>query len=414
MRFCSLGIVLSLKILQQLMLLFSLPLQAGVGCDTRFDDFPIEEIFTTQQELPLPFCSLENLFFDVEECAFLGWGPSLDPCKAICPFPQRGFSFRTFPSHFKHCSRKCCCIEGTTLFLFETEATRDCLSDFFHLIEHIVGIWSFCGPEKCQDVKLIVLASDGCKKKKFKWKGSHCINEQFLESLFPCAKVQKWSTFLRENKNKFLCMERVITSDRALCALSPECMRFNHLLGAAAPLLSQEALDQFALHVNNCAQTIREHCSAITVTFIKCPCPKTLDKHLEKKLLSSISHLPDVILHVVDCNKICFEEQINIIGNTDVLIGVHSPWLCHTLFLPPTACLVEIFPPDCFSLNHRLFADARRLDCLSVVCNRGPIDCNHAFQIGCTGKLDEPIHELDNEPILSFIRSHAQKVGKRQ
>jgi capsular polysaccharide biosynthesis protein len=47
-------------------------------------------------------------------------------------------------------------------------------------------------------------------------------------------------------------------------------------------------------------------------------------------------------------------QQLATIANTDVLIGMHGAGLVHTLYLPPHAQLVEIYPKS-FAKGHNPF-----------------------------------------------------------
>jgi hypothetical protein len=362
---------------------------------------------TTQVILPTPYCLFENLYFKTDTSTFFAYGDTVAPDKAIVPDSKRGYAFKMMPPKMdpKQILKNIKTIEGTTLFLFESIYTQPYLNHFFHLLEHLVGIWSFYGAEHFNEVNLIILASDGTSRSPVNWQGPNLINKHLLKALFPNAEVKPWRAFTAQNQHQILQMERAITSDRARTFQSQICQDTNKMIAEALPSLSAEALNQLALQVNAYAKTPPRILGGTVVTYVKRTPPRALDPNIEDKLLKAIRQLPGVTLNVVDFAKISFYEQINIVGNTDVLIGVHGNGLSHILFLPQTAGAIEIFPSDAYTLDYRMFADARGIDYLGISSNRGVIDRDEAYAIGISGNLNSMVNELDFEPILEWIRS---------
>lgn len=357
---------------------------------------------TMQTELPIPFCYFENLYLDVQTSTFLGLGKNVIPEKGIALKDKRGYRFQTV-DFLPNYDKKPTLLQGTTFFLFECSDSDFYLRHFFHLLEHLVGIWSFYGDEHREDVKLIVFAADGHWKED--WKGPNSINQHLIKALFPNAVVKIWSEFLKDHSKQLMMMERVVTSDRAITSSSPACRKINKMLGEALPYLSVESLDRMAAHVNAYAKTAMQRSPSLRVTLIKRNPPRTLSRKLERRLIASIRELPNVDLTVVDFATISFQEQINIVGNTDVLLGVHGNGLSHILFLPPGASVIEIFPKNSLQLDYRLFANARELDYCGIVANIGILENEKAYNIGPYGDSNTMITELDIDLILSKIRS---------
>jgi protein O-GlcNAc transferase len=54
--------------------------------------------------------------------------------------------------------------------------------------------------------------------------------------------------------------------------------------------------------------------------------------------------VPHLNIEIVDFATISFAEQLKIVRETDLLIGVHGAGLTHTMFLPPGSAVVEILP----------------------------------------------------------------------
>src|SRR3972149_10420574 len=108
-------------------------------------------------------------------------------------------------------------VKGTTLFLFEHDGMRLTLGHFFHLLEHIVGIWSFDGHQNFREVENIVLACDGRSDlPHLKWAGPNKLNKNLLSALFPKAEVLTWEEVRKKFKGEMVCFEKAITSDRYL------------------------------------------------------------------------------------------------------------------------------------------------------------------------------------------------------
>lgn len=364
---------------------------------------------THKISFPTPFNLLNNLYFNADSGVFFSSGDDVDPNHVISPNFIRGYSFHVASKrdllNLKY-RRKT--IEGTSLFLFEIDLTRHYLSHFFHLLEHLVGVWSFYGADNFNDIKLIVLASDGSRNKDPTWKGPNSINEHLLKAMFPQASVKTWDEFLVENHHTILRFEKAFTSDRALTFYSEACSRVNKMLAEAFPDLSSQALNQLALRVNSYANTQSKASNLITVTYLKRPFPRALEAQLEQKLINAIEQLPNVKLTVIDFFHISFQEQINVIGKTDVLISVHGNGLSHILFLPETSSVIEIFPKDSCTLDYRMFADARNIEYLGIICNRGILKQEEAYSIGVMGNTNTTIYELNIEPIISLIKDRAK------
>lgn len=81
----------------------------------------------------------------------------------------------------------------------------------------------------------------------------------------------------------------------------------------------------------------------ITVTFIDRVETRVLLNHTEY-LEDVKSSFPNITIQEVDFARISFKEQLNILQQTDILVGVHGAGLTHTMFLPPRSTVVEILP----------------------------------------------------------------------
>jgi hypothetical protein len=78
-----------------------------------------------------------------------------------------------------------------------------------------------------------------------------------------------------------------------------------------------------------------------------------IDRKATRQLHNLSTHLtnlratyPNINITAVDLAAYAFADQLEIIRNTDILVGIHGAGLVHSLFLPPRSAVVEIFPAD--------------------------------------------------------------------
>lgn len=389
-------------------LLFLLVLFVSFAFQSSFSMQPsFEEMETESTPLPIPYSLFEKLYFDPHSQTFLGVGKKNEGIFPIFNDPVRPYHFEQVDSITFDASPLY--LEGTTFFLFESHAPVMCCH-FFHLLEHLVGLWSFDGNEHFADMRRIVLATDGLFDAS-SWPGPNQMNRHLLKALFPNAVVQTWHEFMQEcsSHNGPLVFERAVTSDRALTSSHPMCTRINKLLGAALPHLNKQALDHFAQRLYTYTNTVPARSDQIRITYSKrTGLVRTLADKLERRLITQLSSIPGVLINTVDFAKISFEEQVRLIGNTDILIGVHGNGLSHTLFLPNHASVIEIFPQNSLLLDYRLFADARGLDYYGIVSQRGLVDRETAYN-NYIGLTEDTIRELDVDLIKSIVKKIVKK-----
>nr|CAH8819994.1 unnamed protein product [Trichobilharzia regenti] len=74
----------------------------------------------------------------------------------------------------------------------------------------------------------------------------------------------------------------------------------------------------------------------------------------EEKLLSELKQMGFRNSMLIDLVQLPMSEQIKLVMNTDILIGMHGAALTLSLFLPSTSCPVELFPGFWFGSNKHL------------------------------------------------------------
>ncbi len=357
---------------------------------------------TKQTQLPAPFSYVENLYFQ-SPSKFIVVGDEVQAEKIMQPNLMRNYELVHIPQNQKKDTDEAVpTLEGTTLILMEHP--NNFSFHFFHLLEHLVGAWGFYGHEHAQEVKHIIFAANGFDERQ-DWKGPNQINKHLLRALFPNAKVRTWQSFVRKYNQGLVRLEQAFISDRGIANFHPECAKVNKLLGAAIPHLQPKNLQSFADHIQAYAKTkLQTPSKRLRVTYLKRPPPRRLTPDIENKLIKKISSLSNVQLKVVDFAQIPFSQQIQTIGNTDVLISVHGNGLSHILFLPPKACVMEIFPPDNHHLDYRIFADARGIDYYGILYKDNKfLEKTQAYEIGSRGYPNGAIDILDVDLIVSTI-----------
>jgi hypothetical protein len=355
---------------------------------------------TQQKLLPLPFSQFENLYFEESRALFLARGGLVSRPPFLLS-SQRGYDFSVVPRVQEEMT-----FPGTTLLLFEPKGLEGFIRHYFHFLEHLVGFWSFYGDQHFLDVTNIVIAGEGSGQLSFdKIRGPNDLNVHIVKALFPNAKMLSWNDFRAQCKGKTLRFERAVTSDRDFRLISPECTSINKLLGAARLELSQEALERFSEKVHSYAKTPpRKNDGKIHVTYVSRGSPRRLDFFARRRLISILRGMPQVSLQVVDLDTLSYKEQVNLIGQTDVLIGVHGNGLSHVLYLPKGACLIELFPKNICFLDYRLFANARGVDYYGFVEERGFVSDEEAYSHYRGGNPNYEIKLLDYKTIYEIIQ----------
>ena len=60
--------------------------------------------------------------------------------------------------------------------------------------------------------------------------------------------------------------------------------------------------------------------------------------------MAALQALGDVVVRVATFEELALREQLALVVDTDVLVGMHGAGLTHALFLPASAGVVELFP----------------------------------------------------------------------
>ncbi len=357
---------------------------------------------TCYRHLVTPLSYFENLYYQPSQLKFISTTslPSLE--SAICF--SSGRPLKMSIENNVEMNAEVEEWDGTTLIILEGVGMATYPCHFFHLLEHIVGQFAFT--EDPYDVKRIWLLSDGTTDLASSWKGHNDINYHVMKAMFPNATVIT-GNLRNQSRNKSLKpvvrMNRTIISDRS-CSVAGECSRINKHLGEARHFIQEKKMRQLSSMVRQYANVPSRQDDAFHVTFIKRNHTRALHPRVEAQMVDSISKIPGVQLTIAAFEKLSFQEQIQLIGQTDLLIGAHGNGLSHVLFLPDQASVIEIFPENYSALDYRLFADVSGIE-YRAIYNYEWQDRETAYRQGNFGNNNAPVSEFDVKKISSVILS---------
>ncbi|VDP71455.1 unnamed protein product [Schistosoma curassoni] len=98
--------------------------------------------------------------------------------------------------------------------------------------------------------------------------------------------------------------------------------------------------------------------------------PRNINGHISRKinnelqLLNQLKQLGFTNSLIIDFINLTISEQLNLIINTDILIGMHGAGLTYSLLLSNTSMLIELFPNYCCINNQHFikFTKLRHID----------------------------------------------------
>lgn len=246
-------------------------------------------------------------------------------------------------------------IEGDLLLVVDDDVNM--VSHYFHFMEHLIGIWNFLTYSDPNNVKLIILAFQNQFEGHDRWIGPNESTRILLTALFPNAKIK---LFKELKVDDVLKAKNIFLSSRLRSHGIEEC-RYNNMNGSARFYYYPERLqqmrdrlfDKLGIHVDQKSKRLR-------VTYCKRSQGRIMNPILERLFLEMLIEEKHCHVKIVDFAPLSFREQLDIIANTDLLIGVHGNGLTHLLFLPNKATVIEYYEGG-ESAFFRLFAQLRGL-----------------------------------------------------
>ncbi|KAF2762923.1 hypothetical protein EJ05DRAFT_471884 [Pseudovirgaria hyperparasitica] len=144
----------------------------------------------------------------------------------------------------------------------------------------------------------------------------------------------------------------------------------------------------------------------VRVTWVK----RTGSRRLinEEQLVETAkARIPHIELQVVDFAEIPFRDQVQLVRNTDVLVGVHGAGLTHGMWLQPGSVIAEILP---LTLNYKGFRNMAALLGLDYFSVHGtePKQKSAPRAEWQSGDV-----ELDEEKFVSLVESAVRSTYKK-
>ncbi|MCH9630854.1 MAG: hypothetical protein S4CHLAM37_08600 [Chlamydiia bacterium] len=301
---------------------------------------------------------------------------------------------------------------GKTLMLFEGSNFAIALTHYYHLLEHLVGIYALYGHKHAQNVKQIMLLGDG-KTTYPNWEGPNNINKHLMKGLFPNAEVYTYHSLRARYPGKAIFIEEGFFSDRALTDSVPECLHLHKMLGSTYKSFSPDVIENMSNHMHVYTRSQNKPSQKLRVTYIMRNAPRYVSPRQRKALFAKIKGLHEVDFKTYYLEKMSYQNQIEIMKNTDVLIGVHGNGLSHLLFLPRDAAVVEVMPEGCLMLDYRLFSNIKKLRYYGVQAGKYLLNDEEAYKKGYHGDANYTVKSIDTRLILDILRKERELKRKR-
>lgn len=291
---------------------------------------------------------------------------------------------------------------GTTLFLCETISTAHYAFDFFHILEHLIGVWKAKGEQIRDNITTVVLAGNGSDRPLL-WRGPDNRNEHIIKALFPHAAVITWQDFKFRSRMGVVQLERCIISDRLAYQKQVPSSMTNLVLSIDDSFSFWEDMSSISNAVHQFMGTKNSEADSLRVTYAKPSISKGVSTLLEQKLIERLKTLRSIQLRIVDFSKTSFNQDLEVISKTDILIGAHDVSLALSAFLHEEACLIELFPKDTLSLDYRLLTSFKGIEYYGISGDE-ILDDETAFEKGNYGNVHEKIEFVNSDQIASLVK----------
>ncbi len=250
-------------------------------------------------------------------------------------------------------------VDGDLLLIIDDDILM--ATHYFHFMEHLVGIWNFLIDKNADQVKeiLFCLKVDS-EEDRLICSRPYEIDQSILKALFPNAKIG----FFKDLHKKIQLKARNIhVSSRPRSHKIPEA-GYGNMNGSARFGYKPESLRQLRdLRFDKMGIQVEPRGDRLRITYCQrkiTRLPRIMEPTIEGELLESISQATGYPVNVVDFAEISFREQLQIVANTDLFMGVHGNGLTHLLFLPDDATVLEYYEGG-ESAFFRLFSQLRGL-----------------------------------------------------
>ncbi len=350
--------------------------------------------------------SFKNLFFFKENYLIgnIQDSPQLDPANILSPNHNYFYEIKNcdqehiLKMNLKHASQK---FTGTTLIFSASKYFRRFQDHYFHFCEELILAYSILKESDRSKVDTIIFPN------KRHWEGLfNQINAQMIQALFPNAQVINSTQFAHLSKKYLLKFDDVVFVDRQGCHTIEESHRYNNMLVGNRSLTKQEHVRDLKDALHQGIKTYKHPTRKPYITYIQRSTLRYLEREFEKKLLKDIAtQFPQYTINPVKFENYTYPEQLQIIRNTKVLIGVHGCGLTHQLFLPNDSLVIEIFPKETRSMDYAYYAGLCGHTYYGLSPEKGVIsqagDCSLFY-----GDVNQTITEFETTLVTDLIKEY--------
>ena len=322
---------------------------------------------------------------------FLGEGDYIYSTKNLTHFEQNAYI--QSDSYFK--------IPGTTLIFAASEQMKVFQHHYFHFLEEFILAYSALCSLKCPQVTTVIFPSID------HWEGVNRITSDILNAIFPGVKILNKSQFAHLTQCNLSHFENAIVVDRSGCCKNEMVCKYNKANIGHLDLIHLNDIRKMRNCLWDRLNTYNQPHRKTTITYIKRnKGRRRLNAFLEKLMLMTLRHqFPECLIQEVSFENYPYSEQVQMIRNTDILLGVHGNGLTHSFLLPDNSLTLEFFPEKSFRTDYQLVNKLAGHKYFALAAKEGVIS-DHANLMLPYGEVNQRISRLDLISIVKIIKTH--------
>lgn len=295
-------------------------------------------------------------------------------------------------------------IPGTTLIMASSNEMKNLQHHYFHFLEEFVLAWAAYRDSSGKPVSTVIFPDID------HWKGVNEINFQILQALIPDVTVLNKEQFQELTAKNLIQFENAVLVDRQGCHNLPPVATYNKMVLGHAHLIKNEYLNEIRDSVLTSLKTSEKPNRQPTITYINRKNRRYLESEFEKKFLQTLrKEFPNHKVQAIWFEKLNYAGQMQVIRNTDILIGAHGNGLTHSYFLPDNALVLEIFPEGAFAMDYQLISELSGHNYYAIEPKDGIISFS-GHHMKPRGNVNQVIPEFDMKWIVSPIKDHLQRL----
>eukprot|EP00854_Cymbomonas_tetramitiformis_P004472 gene4472-5483_t len=326
------------------------------------------------------------------------------------------------------------------LTLIFSDRVGNFMTHYFHFLEQLLMAWAthqFLAPK--EEVRTIIFPTSGdcaagtnaygC------WRGQNDVPERMLKALFPEAQVLAETGLRRLSSANLLILSSAVVVDRGACHRLPAVGALNKMIGAHVPQITaslpafQKRLFAGLGVLGGEARTSK---GRVRVTVVdragknQRGFPKGKQREVAEMLLQHPSPFAGdpsfppgadfpVDVQTVDFANLSFQQQVQEVFDTDILVGSHGNGLTHVIYLVlapnVTKLLVEVFSPESFTGDYNLLGELAGVRHVAWDAGAGSTVLGVEAWSSCPvqtvrpyGNINQAYGGLAAEPLVRFLR----------